>query len=209
MQHSQQDSVEKPVTVEKLLHLKRLEKPIPAFWDRFDRELKQRQLQTLMRPSLWGRVRKIFPTPEFSPVGAISAATIVFVAIGFVAFSFLPASNSILEVANVEPQTSLQFDSVAAPREVAANAAPGMVGIEEEAVYLAEAGSRDPGASDSRFVEVVLRPGSPASGQDSFKTVAETETFTGASDDSAYYVVNAFTVIPQGLSGEKSSTLGF
>lgn len=49
----------KPVTLEKLLQLKREEKPAPEFWESFDKELEARRLRALVEPapaSLWARL---------------------------------------------------------------------------------------------------------------------------------------------------------
>lgn len=42
-----------PVTVEDLLKLKRLERPGPEFWTRFERELRDRQLAAIVTPRPW------------------------------------------------------------------------------------------------------------------------------------------------------------
>ncbi len=49
----------KPVTLEKLLQLKREEKPAPEFWESFDKELETRRLRALVERSpapLWSRL---------------------------------------------------------------------------------------------------------------------------------------------------------
>ena len=55
------DSTSK-VTLEQLLDLKRAEKPADEFWDGFQKEFRQRQLQTLIeKESAWSRIpRQIF-----------------------------------------------------------------------------------------------------------------------------------------------------
>jgi hypothetical protein len=44
----QKDTTQKPITIEQLLRLKRLEKPDDHFWERFDDQLHRRMLRTLV-----------------------------------------------------------------------------------------------------------------------------------------------------------------
>jgi len=44
---------QEPIQVEDLLRVKKAERPDTAFWNRFDRELHQRMLQTLVRKEPW------------------------------------------------------------------------------------------------------------------------------------------------------------
>lgn len=65
-----------PVTLEKLLQLKRAERPPPEFWDSFDKALHARRLQELVeRPSF--RARLWYPTRRaalvFAPLAAAAA----------------------------------------------------------------------------------------------------------------------------------------
>lgn len=76
----------KPIQLEDLLQLKKAERPAPEFWDRFDRELKQRQLQCLVKRSRFQRVASVIPFPamlKLAPLGAAAA----------LAFSLIPASS--------------------------------------------------------------------------------------------------------------------
>lgn len=52
MAHETKDDPKK-IQVEDLLRMKRAERPDPAFWERFDRELHERMLQTLVKKEPW------------------------------------------------------------------------------------------------------------------------------------------------------------
>ncbi len=48
------------ISLERLLKLKKAERPDPAFWDHFQTEFRQRQLQTLMvRETFWSRLPQL------------------------------------------------------------------------------------------------------------------------------------------------------
>lgn len=53
MSKSDPEKENNEVTLEDLLRVKRAERPDDAFWGRFDRELHQRMLQTLMKKDPW------------------------------------------------------------------------------------------------------------------------------------------------------------
>ncbi len=74
----------KPVTLEDLLRLKRAERPAPEFWERFDRELRAKQLAALVQKRPWWRGL----TPSLTgfrryqiPLGAAAALVITFVTV--------------------------------------------------------------------------------------------------------------------------------
>ncbi len=73
--------MEKP-TLEDLLKFKRHEKPSPEFWRRFDRELREKTLKTVVHQQRWNMseviraIRRIF-APAF-PVAAAALVAIAF-----------------------------------------------------------------------------------------------------------------------------------
>ncbi len=71
------DSKKTSVTLEQLLHVKRAERPAPAFWDEFDRELHRRQLASVVTLTPWharfGRFA-LATLRRTAPVGAAAAA---------------------------------------------------------------------------------------------------------------------------------------
>lgn len=75
-----------PLTLEQLLHVKRAERPDREFWDRFERELHQKQLSALVQATPWylriGRIVGRFARRS-APITAAAAA----VAAGYFAVS--------------------------------------------------------------------------------------------------------------------------
>lgn len=197
MREMHNSSPRKSVSVEQLLQLKRLEAPSPDFWEGFERELKQKQLQALMRPSRWERFRSAVCAPKLTVLAPLSAATIICVAGGLIAFSFFADMDrgfgGGMDTASVELPAP-NVDPVAVVESEAEKEMDALETVEAEEAPAA----RSP---DPRFVEDVLRPKSESIARESFRTVAETETFVGGSDSSAYYVVNAFTVVAEPRNG--------
>lgn len=63
-----------PPTLETLLQLKRAERPAPEFWEKFDRELRQKQLAALVKePRWWQRLDLGLPRWVYAPAGAAAA----------------------------------------------------------------------------------------------------------------------------------------
>lgn len=197
MQDTEQGSPAQPLNVAKLLQLKRLEKPASDFWAEFDRELQQKQLQALVKPSRWGRVRLALASSRHSlaslaAVGAFAVAAIAAV------LSFYAATGANQEMASAEPVV----ENSGAPMLVIAEADPVVLEVTNDTEAIAA-----PRRTDPFFVVDALRPDGVNANPDSFRTVAVPETFVGASDDSAYYVVNAFTTGPGHLQSD--ATLEF
>lgn len=68
-----------PITLEQLLRLKRSERPDPAFWEDFDRELRRRQLASVVaRPAWHVRLGRslIVGVRRAVPIGAAAAAAV-------------------------------------------------------------------------------------------------------------------------------------
>jgi hypothetical protein len=75
----------RPVTLEDLLRLKRVERPQPEFWSEFDRELRAKQLAALVEKSPWwrGGVSRVLAvwSRYHLPIGATAVLALTFVAI--------------------------------------------------------------------------------------------------------------------------------
>lgn len=82
MANSTKDSREK-VSLEELLRFKRAERPDEAFWDKFDSELHQRMMQTLVKKDPWpvqllrGLSGKIAQTTAIAAAAAVLALMVV------------------------------------------------------------------------------------------------------------------------------------
>jgi len=91
-----------PVTLEDLLRLKRAERPAAEFWQRFDRELRTKQLAALVeRKPWWKRVPQLIAVVARRPMPLGATAVLV---LSFVAFREYraPASGSDLVLAAVQ-----------------------------------------------------------------------------------------------------------
>ena len=207
MQEMRPESSKQLLTVEQLIQLKQLEKPGSKFWDRFDHELKQKQLQALMRPSRWQRLRAACTRPHLSSLAPLGAASVLLIALGWIGFSTFVSFGSHHAYALAEGQPTIHAAMLTAEKVDASS-----ISVETEAPLVTEvpleAETASPQLADSRFVEVVLRPETAEGSQATFITVADTETFTGSADRKAYYVVNAFTVRPVGY-GDRAATFEF
>ena len=74
MLNHKKDLTKKDLQLEELLRFKRAERPDEAYWNRFDRELHQRMLQTLVKKDPFHRqVLRAFAGKRF-PVGLLTAA---------------------------------------------------------------------------------------------------------------------------------------
>lgn len=74
----------RPVTLENLLQLKRAERPAPEFWDRFDRELRAKQLSALVEKRPWWKTfsfpKALVSLPRYYlPLGATAALAVAFI----------------------------------------------------------------------------------------------------------------------------------
>lgn len=102
------------VTVENLLHLKRAERPDAEFWNKFERELRQKQLTALIekRP-WWQQVPQFLVRRAYVPVGATAILAFTLVSVKY----YAPA-----QLAQAEPVPTSA--PVAVQREASAPAAP-------------------------------------------------------------------------------------
>jgi hypothetical protein len=96
---------EKPrVTLEQLLQLKRSERPAPAFWEEFDRDLRRRQLAAFVTVRPWyvklGHAVLVL-LRRSAPVGAAAAA----LAAGVVVWDIREHPAPIVQVVEVDPDS--------------------------------------------------------------------------------------------------------
>ena len=72
-------------TLEALLQLKRAERPAPEFWEKFDRELRQKQLAALVQERRWWqRLDLGLPRWAYAPAGAAAALALSIVSVRMV-----------------------------------------------------------------------------------------------------------------------------
>ena len=112
MANSTKDSQDK-VSLEELLRFKRAERPDEAFWNRFDGELHQRMMQTLVKKDPWpvqvmrGFLGKLAQTTAIGAAAAVLAMMVIRPA--FVATTEVsPAQMAEVEVGAVE--ASMEID---------------------------------------------------------------------------------------------------
>jgi len=174
------------LSIEDLLKLKRAEKPAAEFWVRFERELQQKQLQALVRPSRWERIGGLFSAPRLS-WRALSAAVAAAAFLAAGAFSFFEffADFEIeaQEFASQEVEV-VEFVPIVDELEIKPE-------IKTEELVV-----RSGGAS---FVVDALRP--DEANIESFRTVANPETWVGSRAGTASYAVNTFTTSRKSDSG--------
>jgi hypothetical protein len=169
------DSSRKPLTVEQLLQLKRIERPTPEFWLTFERELQEKQLKALVKPTRAQRVRR-FLFPKLAVLAPLSAAA-GFAAVGLFSHAF-QTQGIVSETLLASPEVNTEFFAYE--------------DLTEEGAEVAEFSTPTaPRRTDAHFVVDALVP--EMASPKPFRTVALPETFLASRDGSAYYVVNAFT----------------
>ena len=164
----------KPVTLEKLLQLKREERPTPEFWASFDKELEARRLRALVEPSappLWSRLLVMGRYAAFVLLPVASAAAFAWV--------FLDRS------ANFAPETEPQVATLVAESSVAPGS--GSVAAEGTGRLLpqdfAESGMRN------QFISEAL---SSTSDRAHFQKVLYTPSISAITQDRAvHYITDA------------------
>ncbi len=180
-----------PLTVERLVRIKRLERPAPNFWADFDREMQQKQLRALVRPTRTAKLRVLlarFGSPAWA--AAVAGAALLAGALAM--------------------RTDETAQLAAGPEHVSGIAAGDLSGSEWQRRAGGEADSAEAGVRAETggplFVEDILRPVSP--GEKSFRTIAKPETLTGGARNSAFYVINDFTTSVETLRDDHAD-LGF
>jgi len=102
------------VTLEDLLRLKRAERPDPEFWNKFEVELRQKQLAALVeRRRWWQDLPQLFVRRAYVPIGAAAVLTFTFVSVK----NYTPATDIAEEVV---PLHSAAAEAVAPATMVAA-----------------------------------------------------------------------------------------
>lgn len=177
MPKTERSSYKTTVSVEDLLKLKRAEKPSNEFWARFERDLQQKQLQALVRPSLWERARSVFSSPR----GSWRASTAV---VGGAAVAAICVFAFLITFDELETNP----EEIVFNREVEVQKVVSSEMEVEEKVKIEETVVRSGGAF---FIVDALRPGETTI--ETFRTVANPETWTGERANSASYAVNTFT----------------
>jgi hypothetical protein len=175
------------VTVEKLLRLKRAERPEAAFWDGFDRELRRRQLATVVnsRPwyarfarGTWVALRRGLP------VGALGAAALA---------AFVIWQQDQARVAATAATSTAAIDPDALPvtlPEMRITSTPALPPAAQE-------GSRAPAAvSKTPERYVVQEFASAVEPQRRFATMASPYTLSASEADVGGYMINTLTTGP-------------
>lgn len=97
----------RPISVEDLLRLKRVERPADEFWQQFDRELRAKQLSALVAKRPWWQRLPAFPTRLAQyrlPLGAAAALAVTFVSVrNYSADVPVPASAPGAVAASLDP----------------------------------------------------------------------------------------------------------
>ena len=124
-----QDHRRPPVTLEQLLRLKRAEQPSEEFWNRFERELHQKQLAALVeRRPWWHRIPQFLARRTYLPIGVTAILAFTLVSVKFYAPTQLarvdePARPTSIAPGHVAPAS--------AHPELAALSAPTGVAVSE------------------------------------------------------------------------------
>jgi hypothetical protein len=108
-----------PVTLEDLLRLKRAERPAAEFWDRFDRELRTKQLAALVERTPWWKrlpqLASVFLRPL--PLGAAAVLALSFVTLreyrAPAPVSTPVAATAVVPAEEVAATTSIHIEPVA------------------------------------------------------------------------------------------------
>jgi hypothetical protein len=173
------------VTLEQLLKLKRTERPDAAFWEEFDRELRRRQLASVVATPTW-RVRfarsLLVGVRRAVPIGAAATAAVA---------GFMALQRPTEKVTSTPEETAAMATPAVAP--VVAEVAPSLptpvsapeVSAEEEPVF------ERPSTSEPRFVvnEFVTR----SSPTRTYVTVTSPNTFSSPAYDASLQMVNSLT----------------
>lgn len=100
------------ITVEDLLRLKRAERPDAEFWNKFEVELRQKQLAALVeRRPWWQQIPLLLNRRAYLPIGATAVLTFTLVSLRY----YAPANVASLAPAEAAPQAAMA-SQVAEPR---------------------------------------------------------------------------------------------
>ena len=121
-----QDHRRPPVTLEQLLRLKRAEQPSEEFWNRFERELHQKQLAALVeRRPWWHRIPQFLARRTYLPISVTAILAFTLVSVKFYAPTQLarvdePARPTSIAPGHVAPASARpELAALSAPTGVA------------------------------------------------------------------------------------------
>ena len=124
-----QDHRRPPVTLEQLLRLKRAEQPSEEFWNRFERELHQKQLAALVeRRPWWHRIPQFLARRTYLPIGATAILAFTLISVKFYAPAQLARVDEPARPTSIAPG---HVASASARPELAALSAPTGVAVSE------------------------------------------------------------------------------
>ena len=186
--------------MEQLLQMKRLEQPEVEFWTRFERDLKQRQLQALVKPRMTERVKGWLTGRQPVFGAAVGAAAVCALAV-WLAFPSLFQSGQM-----TESMTSLEERSAAMGNEPMAFAHVDLLTGGEP--FPTEAGPSAATASESRFMIETLA-GKRAEAELHFRTESQPQTLFAAAESGRDYRVRSYTREGVSGAGSGSRTLQF
>ena len=173
------------ITLEEVLRIKRNERPPTEFWDRFDRDLRQKTLRALVTEAPW-------PRRYLRPLLNRFLIAVPFSSVAVIALFFLVIRNSV-NIAG--PKTSLQHRIVAkgaGPVEFARTVASRMESVNGSSAdghaYTVEQVVSFPG---TRFVVSVMY--SQSRREADFDMVMTPQILTAASDSNEQYTANPLT----------------
>ena len=108
------------VTVEDLLHLKRMERPAKDFWVNFEREMRQKQLSALVeKRAWWHALPQIFGRRVYLPIGATAILAFTLVSVKY--SSPLQVVQAVSEPVNVLPTVVSSYQADSAPSVASSN----------------------------------------------------------------------------------------
>ncbi len=143
-----------PVTLEDLLRLKRAERPSPEFWNRFERELHQKQLAALVKQQPWWQhLPRVFTRRAYVPLGAAAILAFTLVSVKFYAPGQIARVEGVPEPAPAgSPHAAAPAAGVVATVPTANRAEPAPAPRVDDRTPVAVASS---GASVAEFAELV------------------------------------------------------
>jgi len=139
------------ISLEQLLQLKRAERPDPEFWNRFEHELRQKQLAALLeRRPWWHSFSRLLTRRVYLPVGATAAMAFTLVSLRYYGPTQLAHNGEgLVPAATLAPALEAEADSAAPAETVAAVA--GNPAIDDRTPVAAPALSEEIPASTDRL----------------------------------------------------------
>ena len=105
----------KPPTLEDLIKLKKAEQPRDAFWDKFDKELQEKTLQTFILKEPWYENLTLWVTHHFLSASFVSAI-VCFLGLSFYFNSDSDKMNELAETSSYAQKISV-FEKMSDPIE--------------------------------------------------------------------------------------------